>query len=590
MSVFRCLFLLFLIFLQNSYIWGNRLTSVSGSVSYLTAAHDANGNMTRLGCDILSWNIRGQLASITSGGQTSTFGYDVYNRRISKSVSGGSARSYKWSGWSGRGGNGNGLFAKTNGLDDHTSLGGNAVITNHIGSIVALLNNAGQVAQLKSYDPFGKVNSSQNLNSFGGQSYGFTGLEHDESGLVYARNRYYSPALGRFISEDPIGFGGGANFYAYCGNDPINFTDPLGLSPQDSLLAFGGAVYGAADMASFGMLSDPSLLVPGVRPYKMFMGGLALANYAYRCGPEKAAGVVWGGFLDSMNFLDEEDPFKFGQKMMTAGLTALAAAEGAATAGSKLAGKIGTGGGCFVAGTAVTLGNGQHVAIETVKKGDTLLARDVDSGKVEARVVKRTSKVTSYELVTIEVADAVSGKVVDTITGTPNHPFYVRGKGWVPLGQLGIGTSLVTRAGPNSSTGSALVVKSVRRESHPEGVSVYNFEVDEFHTYFIGTVQSGIWVHNGPPCPGSSAQFGKKFGGHREDYPGVTHQEYRKMADDMYGNPNLPRYTYPAENTRFPGETHIIDGENLLRLDSEGNFKSLYPGGVTTYPLGFPPK
>jgi RHS repeat-associated protein len=95
---------------------------------------------------------------------------------------------------------------------------------------VALLNNAGQVAQLNSFDPFCKVNSSQNLNSFGGQSYGFTGLEHDESGLVYARNRYYSPGLGRFISEDPIGFGGGANFYAYCGNDPINFTDPLGLA------------------------------------------------------------------------------------------------------------------------------------------------------------------------------------------------------------------------------------------------------------------------------------------------------------------------------------------------------------------------
>jgi RHS repeat-associated protein len=73
------------------------------------------------------------------------------------------------------------------------------------------------------------VNSSQNLNSFGGQSYGFTGLEHDESGLVYARNRYYHPQLGRFISQDPIGFAGGLNLYAYCSNDPINFTDPLGL-------------------------------------------------------------------------------------------------------------------------------------------------------------------------------------------------------------------------------------------------------------------------------------------------------------------------------------------------------------------------
>jgi len=41
--------------------------------------------------------------------------------------------------------------------------------------------------------------------------------------------RYYAPALGRFISRDPIGFGGGINLYAYCGGDPINCADPKGL-------------------------------------------------------------------------------------------------------------------------------------------------------------------------------------------------------------------------------------------------------------------------------------------------------------------------------------------------------------------------
>ncbi|WP_395138601.1 RHS repeat-associated core domain-containing protein, partial [Armatimonas sp.] len=130
----------------------------------------------------------------------------------------------------GHGGTGSGVFAKTTGVDNHASLGGNATITDHLGSVITLLNNAGQVAQSNSFDPFGQTISSTNSNGFGGQPYGFTGLEHDESGLVYARNRYYSPGLGRFISEDPIGFGGGSNFYAYCGNDPINFTDPLGLS------------------------------------------------------------------------------------------------------------------------------------------------------------------------------------------------------------------------------------------------------------------------------------------------------------------------------------------------------------------------
>jgi uncharacterized protein RhaS with RHS repeats len=39
---------------------------------------------------------------------------------------------------------------------------------------------------------------------------------------------YYAPELGRFISRDPAGLGGGANLYAYAGDDPVNFSDPMG--------------------------------------------------------------------------------------------------------------------------------------------------------------------------------------------------------------------------------------------------------------------------------------------------------------------------------------------------------------------------
>jgi RHS repeat-associated protein len=49
------------------------------------------------------------------------------------------------------------------------------------------------------------------------------------SQLQYFRARYYSPRLGRFISSDPLGIGGGANGYAYAAGSPTNFTDPLGL-------------------------------------------------------------------------------------------------------------------------------------------------------------------------------------------------------------------------------------------------------------------------------------------------------------------------------------------------------------------------
>lgn len=50
---------------------------------------------------------------------------------------------------------------------------------------------------------------------------------------LYYRARYYDPNTGRFLSEDPIGFGGGSDFYSYTKNSPLDFIDSEGLSPQD---------------------------------------------------------------------------------------------------------------------------------------------------------------------------------------------------------------------------------------------------------------------------------------------------------------------------------------------------------------------
>ncbi|MCL4471289.1 MAG: RHS repeat-associated core domain-containing protein [Gammaproteobacteria bacterium] len=59
--------------------------------------------------------------------------------------------------------------------------------------------------------------------------YGYTGREPDVTGLIYYRARYYDPTIGRFISRDPAGMPDGINQYAYVRNNPVNFTDPLGL-------------------------------------------------------------------------------------------------------------------------------------------------------------------------------------------------------------------------------------------------------------------------------------------------------------------------------------------------------------------------
>jgi RHS repeat-associated protein len=83
----------------------------------------------------------------------------------------------------------------------------------------------------------------------------FTGRESDgATGLYYYRARYYSPQLGRFISEDPIGLGGGQNFYRYVYGNPIQLRDPRGECPWCAAVAIG-ATYGMVQSVVNGWVS-----------------------------------------------------------------------------------------------------------------------------------------------------------------------------------------------------------------------------------------------------------------------------------------------------------------------------------------------
>ena len=71
-----------------------------------------------------------------------------------------------------------------------------------------------------------------------GNAYAFTGRRLDlESGLMQCRHRYYSPALGRFISRDPGGYADGHQLYQYAIGSPINAKDPSGLAADPRCVA-----------------------------------------------------------------------------------------------------------------------------------------------------------------------------------------------------------------------------------------------------------------------------------------------------------------------------------------------------------------
>ena len=96
-----------------------------------------------------------------------------------------------------------------------------------LGSITSLTNAQGQIVNTYQTSVFGVETSvTEGINN----PYQFTGREYDrDTGLYYYRARYYDPQIGRFISEDPLGFMGGPDFYPYAGNNPVTFLDPYGL-------------------------------------------------------------------------------------------------------------------------------------------------------------------------------------------------------------------------------------------------------------------------------------------------------------------------------------------------------------------------
>ncbi len=135
-------------------------------------------------------------------------------------------------------------------------------------SIVALTGDNGNVVTQYGYSPFRKVTISGETSD---NPFQYNGRENDETGLYYYRARYYNPAMKRFISEDPIGLGGGINFYVYVGNSPVNWIDPWGLigigaivkGGKNGVAAVGmGRMTGAIVGGGFGALGG-SFLFPG---------------------------------------------------------------------------------------------------------------------------------------------------------------------------------------------------------------------------------------------------------------------------------------------------------------------------------------
>jgi RHS repeat-associated protein len=212
-----------------TYDAANRILTWAGQAY----SYDLNGNLASDGLTSYTWNARNQLTGLT-GGTSASFQYDGTGRRRGKTISG-TTTNFLYDGLNfvqeqSGGGTATANLLTGLGIDETVartdSVGTSSLLTDVLGSTVALTNTSGAVQTTYTYNPFGETAASGSTTANAAQ---FTDRENDQQGLYFYRARYYSPALQRFLSEDPLGFVADVALYSYVGNSPLNAIDPLGL-------------------------------------------------------------------------------------------------------------------------------------------------------------------------------------------------------------------------------------------------------------------------------------------------------------------------------------------------------------------------
>ena len=241
-------------------------TDASGPV-LIDYAYDDEGNRTTRADHLTGnatsylWDRRNRLTTVIEAGATHTYRYDPSGYRIGKSTPSATHRYYLQA---------EHLEAVYDDTDVIIAQYLRGVIVDEIvngdvrdetGELVNRTYHHDQHRSVTAHSAHdGTQSASRTYSAFGETreatgtalaiDLAYTGREADPlTGLYYYRARYYDPEIGRFLSEDPIGFEAGVNFYRYVNNNPLSYTDPYGediftLGLSGRLPGFGGGEVG----------------------------------------------------------------------------------------------------------------------------------------------------------------------------------------------------------------------------------------------------------------------------------------------------------------------------------------------------------
>lgn len=171
---------------------------------------------------------------------------------------------------------------------------------------------------------------------------------------------------------------------------------------------------------------------------------------------------------------------------------------------------------CFVAGTMILTATGL-VAIENIKAGDIVISTDPDTMETAEKRVVETYIREDLKLIHI----VVNGEEIVT---TETHPFYVNNRGFVEAGELKVGDELL------DVNNNILVIEDYAVVLMEEPTTVFNFQVEDFHTYYVG--EGYLWVHNA-----GTDYSGNKSDIIRENYQNGKEFEQQKFPELKAAHP-----------------------------------------------------
>ncbi len=231
---------------------------------------------------------------------------------------------------------------------------------------------------------------------------------------------------------------------------------------------------------------------------------------------------------------------------------------------------------CFVAGTLVHTEDGM-TAIEEIEVGDLVAARDQhnEDGEIEWKEVVDFFVNDKKPIVEVTFTDDATREF--KFGSTHDHPFWVEQRGWVEVQDLAVGDSVVDREGENFRVSD--IVETGRYEV------TYNFTVDGYHTYFVGS--EGVWVHNMGDCELPDTANGAPINGNpqvtRKGGAETTHgstsqrianeEALRKDAQSVHLNQQLRTITNGKVNSRVRPDVATVRNDG--KIDT---FEVLSPG------------